>query len=166
MNNPNPPRIRGYRNPDLESVHRLIQRTIGVCYPAVYPPRAVDFFKTYHSVDKILERSRQGEVLVGEWDGRLIATGALVGGEITGVFVDPDFQRAGIGAAVMTALEQRALDHGLSEVELSVSLPSRGFYERLGYGRFAERSLDVGEGQRLAYWQARKQLVDASASAK
>ncbi len=154
------PRIRKFQTSDLESVRRLIHRTIDACYPAVYPPRAVDFFKGYHSAEGILKRSRQGEVLVVERDGHLIATGALAGGEIAGVFVDPEFQGGGIGAELMRALEDRAVEKGWTEVELSVSLPSRGFYERLGYGRFETRSIDVGGGERLDYWQARKRLVD------
>jgi hypothetical protein len=44
-------------------------------------------------------------------------------------------------------------------VSLSVSLPSRRFYEALGYEIVEERSIDVGEGQRLDFWQAHKALA-------
>jgi hypothetical protein len=43
-------------------------------------------------------------------------------------------------------------------VVLSVSLPSKGFYEALRYEILQEAHLDVGEGQRLDYWKARKVL--------
>ena len=158
MNENGKPRVRKFLTSDLESVRRLIHRTVDACYPGVYPPRAVEFFKGYHSAEGILKRSREGEMLVAERGGQLVATGALAGGEIAGVFVDPEFQRGGIGAELMRALEDDAAGKGLTEVELSVSLPSRGFYERLGYVIFDARSIDVGEGQRLDYWQARKRL--------
>jgi len=48
---------------------------------------------------------------------------------------------------------------GFSEVTLSVSLPSRKFYENLEYEVLAECSLDVGEGHHLDYWPARKILT-------
>ena len=40
----------------------------------VYPPRAVRFFKEFHSEAKILERHRQGAILVVEQEGTIIAT--------------------------------------------------------------------------------------------
>ena len=43
------------------------------------------------------------------------------------------FQKRGLGKALMIELEKRARAGGLLEAELSVSLPSRGFYEKLGY---------------------------------
>jgi GNAT superfamily N-acetyltransferase len=158
--------VRTVRGTDLESVRALIHRTIDACYADVYPPRAVAFFKDYHSAGKILERSREGETVVVEREGQVIATGTLCGGEITGVFVAPECQRAGIGAAVMRALETRAAEQGRTETELSASLPSRPFYERLGYSGFDGRSIEVGGGERLEYWQARKNLKASSAEGK
>jgi hypothetical protein len=45
------------------------------------------------------------------------------------------------------------------EAELSVSLRSRGFYERLGYNISEGCSIDVGEGKRLDFWKASKPLT-------
>jgi ribosomal protein S18 acetylase RimI-like enzyme len=152
--------IRNVRESDLAAVSELIRRTIDACYPGVYPPRAVAFFKQYHSVGAIRERNRKGDVFVAERDGKVVATGSLASGEITGVFVDPEYQRMGIGAEVMRHLERRAAAEGCTEVELSVSLPSRGFYERQGYNITYERSIDVRDGERLEYWKAGKRLAD------
>jgi ribosomal protein S18 acetylase RimI-like enzyme len=151
--------LRPFRDSDLESVRHLIEKTIDACYSGVYPPRAVAFFKEHHSTGNIIERSRAGDYFVLLGGGKLIATGSLAEGEISGVFVDPQFQRSGIGARMMRALEGRALENGWAEVYLDVSLPSRGFYERLGYQIMEERSIDVGGGERLDYWHASKRLV-------
>jgi hypothetical protein len=59
----------------------------------------------------------------------------------------------------MHELEDRAKARGCTESELSVSLPSRGFYESLGYQMLEEGSIDVGEGQHLDFWKARKSLT-------
>jgi hypothetical protein len=50
----------------------------------------------------------------------------------------------------------------LPSVELDVSLPSRGFYERRGYRMLEDRSIDVGEGETLDYWRAAKRLAGES----
>lgn len=158
---PMPPTLRTFTRADLGAVHRLILDTIDASYGVDYPPRAVAFFKAFHAEADILNRSRIGTVLVAETGGAVVATGSLVEGQIFGVFVHPDHQGSGLGRAVMLALEQAASTAGQTESVLSVSLPSRRFYERLGYEMVEPRSRDVGEGQRLDYWSARKALTPA-----
>ena len=150
--------IREFCDGDVDVVVALIHRTIDACYTRAYPPRAVEFFKRFHSREGILERSRKGTILVVERDGAVIGTGALVDHEIYGVFVEPELQGGGIGRAIMGELERRAAAAGRDHVALSVSLPSRRFYEVLGYEILHEAFIDVGEGQRLDYWEARKPL--------
>jgi GNAT superfamily N-acetyltransferase len=90
----------------------------------------------------------------------LVATGALVGDEITGVFVARDQQGRGLGRLLMDELEAAARARGKTSTRLNVSLPSKGFYEGRGY-RISERlSGDMGEGQYLDYWEADKRLAD------
>lgn len=144
---------------DVDSVHGLIHRSIDACYTRVYPPRAVDFFKAYHSAEAIGRRASHGVVLVAWRGDRIVGTGSLVDGEISGVFVDPAEQGLGIGALLMDALEDRACAGGAKSATLSVSLPSRGFYERRGYRVSDPLTTDVGEGQHLEYREAEKDLT-------
>ena len=151
--------VRQFHISDSGIVQGLIHRTIKVAYAPIYPPRAVQFFKDFHIETKIIERHEKGEVLVVQRDGELIGTGSLVGIDIVGVFVHPEFQRQGLGKYLMQELEKKAVFNGISEVMLSISLPSRSFYESLGYKITEERTTDVGEGQRLDYWEAKKTLI-------
>jgi GNAT superfamily N-acetyltransferase len=95
-----------------------------------------------------------------EKDGKVIGTGSLVGSDILGVFVHPRLQHQGYGKAIMKELEKMAVRNGVSEVALSVSLPSRRFYESIGYKITGSYSTDVGEGQQLNYWEVKKELTD------
>lgn len=151
--------LREFRISDVAQVRRLIHRTLDISYSDVYRPRAVRFFKTFHSEAKILRRHQEGEILVVELDGKVIATGAIVEDDIFGVFVDPDFQHHGHGRALMHELEARARSKGYREAVLSVSLPSRRFYESLGYTGFEDRAIDLGDGEKLAFWHATKPLT-------
>jgi GNAT superfamily N-acetyltransferase len=150
--------LRGFRDADAVAVHALIHRTIDACYPAVYPPRAVDFFKRFHSLEAVSNRASAGHVVVVDDGSGIVATGARTGHEISGVFVAPEAQGRGLGALVMDALESGVLAAGNPVARLDVSLPSRGFYERRGYVVLANRSIDVGDGQHLLYWEAEKSL--------
>jgi GNAT superfamily N-acetyltransferase len=97
-------------------------------------------------------------VLVVERGRDIVATGATVDGEITGVFVHPRFQGRGIGGQVMDRLEEIARSEGHETATLSISLPSRGFYESRGYAIVESCSDDMGGGERLDYWEAEKRL--------
>jgi GNAT superfamily N-acetyltransferase len=151
-------RIRRFREADLPGVLRLVHGTIDACYTGVYPPNAVRRFKELHAEAQILGDAHAGITLVAEAGGRPVGTGTVVGEHVKRVFVDRSRQGEGIGRAIMTRLESEARRAGASGVHLDVSLPSRAFYESLGYGDFEDAAWDVGEGQRLDYWTARKDL--------
>jgi GNAT superfamily N-acetyltransferase len=150
--------LRSFRSEDLPAVRSLIRETIDVSYAEAYPPRAVAFFKTFHDDSAILARAAEGTVLVAERDGAIVATGARRGNEILALFTRPDTQRGGAGKALMAALEDDARGAGLTEVTLSVSVPSKRFYEDRGYEITEIRSRDLGDGQFLEFWKARKRL--------
>jgi len=146
------------KDTDLETIYQLIQATIDTCYPPFYPPRAVAAFKYHHSREAVIQRLRYDLVLMAKEGDRLIGTGSLVDNEISGLFVLPDVQSKGVGSVLMKELEDRAGQLDIDMVELDVSLPSRAFYEHLGYSGFKERFLDVGEDQYLNYWHVSKRL--------
>ena len=150
--------IRAFAKADLEAVKRLIDETIDSCYVGVYPPNAVQFFKEHHSCDRILEKAGKGYTVVLEDSRRIVGTGTLLGDHVSRVFVAPDAQGRGYGKAIMGALEDRARADGVAMIELSASLPSTRFYERLGYELYEEASIDVGDGETLDFWRARKPL--------
>jgi GNAT superfamily N-acetyltransferase len=114
------------------------------------------FILNYHTDESISQRRKSGIVIVAEWDGEILATGSLVGAEITGVFVRADLQGKNLGSLVMNRLESLATENGHKYVELSISLPSRGFYEKRGYRITQPASIDMGMGQSLDYWEGRK----------
>jgi GNAT superfamily N-acetyltransferase len=151
-------RIRRFREADLPAVFRLVHGTIDACYAGVYPPNAVRRFKELHAEETIAADARTGFTLVAEEAGRLVGTGTVVGEHVKRVFVDPARQGAGIGRAIMEQLEAEARRRGIRRVHLEVSIPSRAFYERLGYADFEDGSWDVGDGQRLDFWTAGKDL--------
>ncbi len=150
--------IKLFNDADLEPLHELIQDTIEYSYRVIYPDRVLHFFKNHHSKNSILERSRNGVILILEKEGIFVATGSLVANEITGVFVAPKNQGCGYGATIMQKLEELASRRGFSEIILDISLPSRSFYEKLHYQISEEYSYDVGMGEFLKYWKGRKQI--------
>jgi GNAT superfamily N-acetyltransferase len=151
--------LRPFGREDLQSVRALIVSTIDACYTPFYPPRAIEFFRHYHSDENILKRAEEGFTIVGEARTGLVATGSLVAAHISAVFVLRAAQGRGLGRKGMEQLDEKARSDRWGEVTLDVSLPSKRFYERLGYRLGEHTYLDVGEGQRLEYWKATKELI-------
>ena len=136
--------IRLFQEADLIPLHQLIQDTIEYSYRNIYPDRALHFFKKYHSKTNILERSRNGVILIVEKEGIFMATGSLVENQISGVFVAPADQNSGYGSKIMVELERRAQKNGFSKILLDISLPSSSFYKKLHYQVSEECDFDVG----------------------
>lgn len=77
------------------------------------------------------------EHFVARLDERAAGAGRLVVEGDTGVLgrlaVTRPARGAGLGAALVAAIEDRARERGLPTVELHAQLHARPFYERLGY---------------------------------
>jgi len=151
-------KLRPFLYSDLNAVRKVILSTIDTCYSGFYPPRAIEYFKQYHCDENILDRAAKGYTIVCESECGVVATGTIVENHICAVFVIRSAQRQGLGRRIMELLEDRARSEGLKEITLDVSLPSREFYERLGYQLSEDTHLDVGEGQRLDYWKGSKAI--------
>lgn len=154
--------LREFRHEDLNSLRELIHATIDCCYSGVYPAKAVEFFKEYHSEQHILEDAEKGYTILLEIDGTIIGTGTLLGANIRRVFVHPSWQHKGFGKLIMRILEERAAEEGISVLDLSSSLVSKQFYDSQGYVTEKKDSFPVGNGQKLVYYAMVKKLADAT----
>lgn len=77
--------------------------------------------------------------------GQVVATGRLLpDGTIGRMAVAPEHRGNGLGAAVLSRLEDRARERGLSRVELHAQAHALGFYERSGWVAFGEPYEEAG----------------------
>lgn len=64
-------------------------------------------------------------------------------------------RRTGVGLALVKAIEDRAIELGLSAIELHSQTQACGFYERIGYRKYGEEDYDAG----IPHVWMRKQLT-------
>ena len=152
------PTIRTFQAADRVRLQALIQRTIDICYCGHYCAEAVRFFKGYHSEQAIRRDAQEGCTVVLDRAGRILGTGTLVGDEIKRVFVDPACQRQGLGRLIMHDIEERAASSGANSIRLDASLPSKAFYDQLGYATVEAAFLEVENGRRLDFFRMQKIL--------
>ena len=90
-----------------------------------------------------------GQVIVAELGSEIAGFAAVVGGELDGLFVEPDLWGAGIGRALVNAAAHEARQRGLS-LTVIANPRARGFYENCGFTVEGEEQTRFGPGLRMS----------------
>ena len=90
-----------------------------------------------------------GQVLVAELDGRAVGFAAVVGGELDGLFVEPELWGQGIGRMLVDAATHGARRKGLA-LTVVANPTARQFYERCGFSLEGETKTRFGPGLRMS----------------
>jgi len=95
------------------------------------------------------EQIANGDVFVAERDGRVAGFAALVGGELDGLFVEPDLWRQGIGAALVEEAVHQVRRVGLS-LTVVANPSAREFYQTCGFTVEGEEATRFGPAFRMS----------------
>jgi len=122
--------IRPYRPDDLDETVRLWYRTWHHTFPELRHPQTFDQWRLRFR-DEI---SATEQVWVAEVNGRIVGFLAVkqAAGYLHQLFVDPEWQRQGIGTALMTKAKALAPE-GLSLHTLEQNAEARAFWENHGF---------------------------------
>jgi GNAT superfamily N-acetyltransferase len=90
-----------------------------------------------------------GQVLVAELAGRVAGFAAVVGGELDGLFVEPDLWRHGVGGALVEAAVHEARKRGLA-LTVIANPQALGFYRRCGFSEEGFVETRFGPGVRMS----------------
>lgn len=90
-----------------------------------------------------------GQVIVAELDGEIAGFAAVVGGELDGLFVEPDLWGSGIGRILVEAAVHEARQRGLS-LTVIANPRARGFYETCGFAVEGEERTRFGPALRMS----------------
>jgi N-acetylglutamate synthase-like GNAT family acetyltransferase len=155
-------RIRRFRRSDLAAVKKLIDKTIDICYSADYPTEAIQYFKEYHCDKNILKGAKKGWTIILEKNNSIVATGTIIDNHIMRVFVNPKFQKKGLGKLIMNKLEVKVFSSEVNKVKLDASLPSKKFYDSLGYATRKKTYVKLENGKKLHYYKMNKVLTETT----
>ena len=89
-----------------------------------------------------------GQVIVAEIDGEIAGFAAVVGGELDGLFVEPDMWGGGVGRALVDAATHEARNGGLA-LKVIANPRARPFYEHCGFSVEGEVQTRFGPGFRM-----------------
>ena len=89
-----------------------------------------------------------GQVIVAELAGQVAGFAAVVGGELDGLFVEPDLWGRGIGRALVDVATHQARRKGLT-LTVVANPRARGFYESCGFSVEGEEQTCFGPALRM-----------------
>jgi GNAT superfamily N-acetyltransferase len=89
-----------------------------------------------------------GQVIVAELDREIAGFAAVVGGELDGLFVEPDLWGRGIGRALADAATHEARNRGLA-LSVIANPRARPFYEHCGFSVEGEVETRFGPALRM-----------------
>ena len=101
------------------------------------------------AIDLPAEQVESGQVIVAELDGKIAGFAAVLGGELDGLFVEPDLWRKGVGKALVDAATLLARRRGLS-LSVTANKAALGFYERCGFAIEGEAETRFGPALRMS----------------
>lgn len=90
-----------------------------------------------------------GQVIVAEMGGEVVGFAAVVGGELDGLFVEPDLWGSGIGKVLVNAAVQEARKRGLA-LRVIANPRARRFYEGCGFSVEGEEQTRFGPALRMS----------------
>ncbi len=95
------------------------------------------------------EQIDQGQVLVAEIAGRIAGFAAVVGGELDGLFVEPELWRRGIGTALVEEAAHEARRRGFT-LSVTAGPGARHFYESCGFSFESDTETRFGPALRMS----------------
>lgn len=110
------------------------------------------------------QRIKQEEniIVVAEIEGKIAGFGevSLQENELTGLYINPDFKRQGVGTAIAENLALRASQSGSKYLKLHSSLTAESFYKRNGFKKEQEGTHILSTGEQMACVIMKKQIAN------
>jgi GNAT superfamily N-acetyltransferase len=98
--------------------------------------------------DELEDLQRRASLEVPEIDGEIVGFAAVVGGELDGLFVEPDLWGFGVGRRLVDAATNEARRRGLA-LKVIASPRGRRFYEHCGFTVEGEAQTRFGPALRM-----------------
>ena len=118
---------------DAAAISHLIRRTLQETNARDYAPAIVSRVVANFMPNRMAALIATREVFVATHQEQIVATASLDGATIRSVFVLPEFQRRGLGRALVEHVEAVARAARLARLAVPSSIGAEGFYHRLGY---------------------------------
>jgi GNAT superfamily N-acetyltransferase len=130
---------------DAFAIHRLHTRSVQILCRSHYTPEEIAAWIGQRQPAGYLPAIERGEMFMATLAGQLVGFSHAVPGEIMALFVDPDWAGRGVGRQLLTHALTLAQGEEGRPVLLEATLNARTFYERCGFQRVEEKTVQRGQ---------------------
>ncbi|MEM7120621.1 MAG: GNAT family N-acetyltransferase [Pseudomonadota bacterium] len=128
-----PIEIRKATDADAVALSGLIRRTIRVSNSKDYDQQSIDLLCSIFEPEPVAKRIVNEHILLGFAGVDLVGTAGLRHDYLRSMFIEPSYQRQGLGKVLVAEIEEVARQNAISEMMVHSSVTARPFYEALGY---------------------------------
>lgn len=128
-------RIRRAMQEDVIAISQVIIAALRQSNAQDYTPAIISEVEKNFSPEAIGQLLVQREVFVATVEGEIVATASLDRDVVRSVFVDPRFQKHGLGKALITMIQSVALSKEVRLLRVPSSITAEGFYASLGFNK-------------------------------
>lgn len=138
---------------DAQAIHAIHSACLTRTLSAHYTPEQLAAWMAGRTPEGYLRAADAGERLfVAETEGRVVAFSSWQEGELLALYVHPDSQRQGIGAALLATCRRDAQACGQSILRVKAALGAEAFYRRHGFV-VVERGVTLKQSTEIPDWR-------------
>jgi putative acetyltransferase len=151
--------IRDYQDTDCEALAEIFTRAVRQIARRDYSPAQIAAWAPEtRDLDKFAALRSTRPTFVAEYKGQVAGFTDLNGeGHIDMFYVNPDFQRRGVGSAMLRFVTARAQTERCKRLYGEVSITARPVFERHGFRVVAYQTVETN-GQALGNYRMEKLL--------
>jgi len=125
--------FRNATDADAVELSELIRRTIRVSNSRDYDQKSIDLLCSIFEPTQVAKRIEEELIVVCFASADLIGVAGLRRDYLRSMFIEPTYQRKGLGKVLVEKIEEMAQQNAISELMVHSSVTARQFYETLGY---------------------------------
>ena len=140
----NPLEFRKATLTDAAMLSSMIKRTIRTSNSKDYDQQSIDLLCAIFEPEQVVARIRDELIFLCFLGTDLVGNVGLKRDYLRSLFVDPNYQKQGIGKVLVEYMEELAQKNAISGIMLHSSLTAQNFYTALGYDYSESQMHDEG----------------------
>ena len=133
-------KIELMKEEDIFETQKMIERTLKISFPTVYPQGSIDYVVSYLNVETLKQRMTKSHFYVVKIDNEIVGCGGIAPYNdkedesiLLTIFVEPKLQGKGVGRKIIETLENDEYGVRAKRIEVPASMVGIPFYKKLGY---------------------------------
>ena len=128
-------KIRKFKEKDADEFSKIIFKSIEKS-PA--SKEIIGFVRRKNNPEELIKKSKDTKLFLALINGKIVGGGGIKKNKIRTMFIDPKYQKKGIGKNIYERLEKIARENSEKKLWLHAAIDAVEFYEKLGFKKIGK----------------------------